>query len=81
MLYDEEKDFYVALGGNLSALRAEFGYTQAQFARALNTPVSTYAGYESGVRKTPVIVLVKIANTLNVSMDRLILGENNHKDN
>jgi transcriptional regulator with XRE-family HTH domain len=76
--YDSSHEFYTALGRALSEARENCGYTQSQFARALNLAQSTYSGYESAQRKMPVHVLKQAADKLNISVDSLLNCQQNN---
>ena len=65
-------DLYDVLRLNIARLRDERGYTQSQFARALGLPQSTYTGYELGIRKFPLTVVVQIADMFGVTVDSLL---------
>jgi len=65
-------DLYDVLRLNIARLRDERGYTQSQFARALGLHQSTYTGYELGIRKFPLTVVVQIADMFGVTVDSLL---------
>lgn len=58
---------------NLSLVRQEHGYKHAKdLAEAIGVPVSTYARYERGDgTNIPTVNLLRIAETLDVSVDEL----------
>ena len=62
---------------NLRYYREKAGYTTKDFAKMLNLPYATYAGYEYKNREPKYEVLCNIAELLNVSTDELLGRENN----
>ena len=65
-------DVYENLRLNIARLRDERGYSQSQLARALKLPQSTYTGYELGIRKFPLTIVVQIADMFGVTVDLLV---------
>ena len=63
---------YERFGHNLAALRNSRGLSQAELADKLGLLQSTYAPYETGTRKVPLSVLIKLSNFFNVPLDDLI---------
>lgn len=61
-------------GENLKSLRKKSGYTQQEFASVLGISASAVGMYEQGRREPDQKLLLKMAQTLGVSVDRL-LGE------
>lgn len=61
-------------GENLKSLRKKAGYTQGEFANVLGISASAVGMYEQGRREPDQKLLLKMAQTLEVSVDRL-LGE------
>jgi len=59
-------------GNRLNAIRHERGLTAQQMADYLNMEVRSYRKYESGHRQPTYIVLVQIADYLDVSLDYLL---------
>lgn len=55
----------------LTALRKKRGYTQAQMAKALGISRSTYANYEAGKRSPDLVMLERISQVLECSIDEL----------
>lgn len=51
--------------------RTALGITQEQMCERINTNILTYRGYESCKSNIPLILLVRIANELNLSLDYL----------
>jgi transcriptional regulator with XRE-family HTH domain len=60
--------------------RQEKGISQKQISSMLNVPQSTYAGYESGTRKVPLSIIIKLAKILKTSPD-LLIGDNEISSN
>ena len=63
--------FYKKLGANLKKLRRKHGLTQEQFGEQFGLTKSAIVNYETGIRKIPIDVLIQIAYTYNVSLDKL----------
>lgn len=57
--------------GKLQKLRAEMGYTQAQFANLLGVPRTQITMYETGERLPSVAFLLKLKETFNLSYEWL----------
>ena len=62
-------------GENLKSLRKKAGYTQGDFAQKLGISASAVGMYEQGRREPDQKLLLKMAQTLNVSVDRLLGDE------
>lgn len=60
------------LGDNIKLYRNRKGVTQVQMAEALNIAQGTLAGWESGVRRPSLDLLVAVSQYLGVSMDTLL---------
>ena len=56
----------------LKALRLERGLTLKAVSSALSLPLSTYAGYDQGVRQPPIELIVELCDFFDVSADYLI---------
>ena len=67
----EERDFFVALGERIAALRKVHNITQAQLAEALGVSQQTVQAYEVGRRRIPVSALPIVARTLAVPLEAL----------
>ena len=72
---DKKGDEYIRFGKNVMKARQEKGISQKQISCMLNVPQSTYAGYESGTRKVPLSIIIKLAKILKTSPD-LLIGDN-----
>jgi transcriptional regulator with XRE-family HTH domain len=70
----DERQFFVALGGRIAALRKESHITQAQLAETLGVAQPTFNAYELGQRRVPVSALPVLAKALGVDLETL-LGE------
>jgi transcriptional regulator with XRE-family HTH domain len=68
----EEREFFVSLGGRIAALRKEAHLTQVQLAQTLGVAQSTLNAYELGQRRVPVSALPTLAKALGVSLEELI---------
>lgn len=62
------------LGSRIAALRARFGWSQAELARRLHISPSAVGMYEQGRREPSVEVIVALARVLGVSVDYLLTG-------
>ncbi len=63
-------------GKRLNCIRKKQGFTAQQMADILNVSLRTYRHYESGHTFPSPDTLVKIADTLNVSIDYLLCRDN-----
>ena len=71
----EERDFFVAMGERIAALRRANNITQVQLAEALGVSQQTLQSYEVGRRRIPVSAMPVVARTLSVSLDELFGSE------
>ena len=71
----EERDFFVAMGERIAALRRATNITQVQLAEALGVSQQTLQSYEVGRRRIPVSAMPVVARTLSVSLDELFGSE------
>lgn len=62
-------------GENLKSLRKKAGYTQQEYAEMLGISASAVGMYEQGRREPDQKLLIKMAQTLGVSVDRLLGDE------
>lgn len=53
-------------------LREDADLTQARLAKYLNITQRSYSHYEKGDRETPLIILIKIADYYDVTLDYLV---------
>jgi transcriptional regulator with XRE-family HTH domain len=75
MVQKTHGDDYVQFGKNIAEAREKMNLTQAEASKLLDIPQSTYAGYETGVRKVPLSIIKKLANFYKVSVDSLLDNE------
>ncbi len=68
-------NIYIEFGRRLAFIRQNSKLSQSQIAQKLNIAQSTYAGYEKGVRKIPLEIIVQLSKILNISPTILILGD------
>ena len=68
-------NIYIEFGRRLAFIRQNSKLSQSQIAQKLNIAQSTYAGYEKGVRKIPLEIIVQRSKILNISPTILILGD------
>jgi len=69
---DFDKDFF---SKNLVLLRKNKGLTQSELASTVGLQTSTVGSYETGASLPSLASLVKIAEVLNVSINRLLTGK------
>ena len=62
-----------ALGGTIRALRLELGYSQESFANEIGIDRSYMGGIERGEHNLALINLVRIAKTLKMPANQLLL--------
>ena len=62
-------NIYIEFGRRLAFIRQNSKLSQSQIAQKLNIAQSTYAGYEKGVRKIPLEIIVQLSKILNISED------------
>lgn len=53
-------------------LREDKDLTQAEFAKELDIAQTTYSGYETGNRRIPIEILIRIADYYDTSIDYLV---------
>ena len=70
----DERQFFIALGGRIAALRKAAHLTQVQLAEVLGVAQSTINAYEMGQRRVPVSALPVLARALGVDLETL-MGE------
>lgn len=63
------------MGGRIAAARISRGLSQRQLASLAGVEPNTVSMYENDIRKPSLSVLVKMARTLHVSTDFLLLDE------
>lgn len=68
-------NIYIEFGRRLAFIRQNSKLSQSQIAQKLNIAQSTYAGYEKGVRKIPLEIIVQLSKILNISPTIPILGD------
>ena len=68
----DEREFFVAIGERIAALRKTHAITQVQLAATLEVSQSAINAYEQGQRRVPVSMLPLLARTLGVSVEELI---------
>lgn len=59
------------LSKNLRRIRLEKGITQVEMCRKIGVTQQTFSSYETGRKMPRVVILVKIAEVLGVSVDEL----------
>ena len=72
---DREEDIFKQIGERLKQLRKEKHLTQAEIAKAMNVRASQYHKTETGKVIPSLKTLIKIAKVLNVSLDKIVFGE------
>jgi transcriptional regulator with XRE-family HTH domain len=69
---DDERAFFIALGGRIAQQRKAQAITQAQLADLLGVAQQAMNSFEKGRRRVPVSLLPVIAQTLQTTLDALI---------
>ena len=69
---DDERAFFIALGGRIAAQRKAQGITQVQLAEHLGVSQQAMNSFEKGRRRVPVSLLPVIAQTLHTTLDALV---------
>ena len=70
MNYDMRKS-----GARIQQLRIQLGYTQEEFAKALNIDRSNLSRIESGRRGCSLDLLVQLSSMVGVTLDYLVFGQ------
>jgi len=68
----ESRSYFGRLGKHIGLLRKARGMTQADLARAIGVSQQAVFAYEIGDRRVSVLILVKIAQVFDVSVENLI---------
>lgn len=71
---------YIQIGSRIKSLRTQRGYTQADMAKLLNIPRSSYANYENNRREPTLQMIQKIANIFDVPISVLLTGPSSISD-
>lgn len=69
---DDDKRFYIKLGGKVAALRKAQHVTQTQMADTLGVSQQVIAAYETGRRKIPASLLPTLTKLFAVSIEELL---------
>lgn len=69
---DDERAFFIALGGRIAAQRKTQGITQVELAEQLGVSQQAMNSFEKGRRRVPVSLLPVIAQTLQTTLDALV---------
>lgn len=80
-LANRRKKEYTEFNKNLKKLREQTGYSINEFAQLLDLPRNTYIAYENQNREPSFSVLLKMAQTLQVTTDELLGYQLNELDN
>lgn len=81
MVQKAHGDDYIQFGKNIAEAREKMGLTQSEASKLLDIPQSTYAGYETGVRKVPLSTIKKLSQFYSISADILLGTEIENADN
>ena len=68
----ESRAYFRALGETISVRRKEIGMTQSELSRALGVSQQTVFAYELGDRRVSVLIVAKLAQIFQVSVEDLI---------
>lgn len=66
---------YAEFGHRLTSLRKQKGLSQAELAKKLDMPQSTYANYETGKRKITLELIMQFSQFYSVSPTFLVTGQ------
>lgn len=69
---DDERAFFIALGGRIAAQRKAQGITQVELAETSGVSQQAMNWFEKGRRRVPVSLLPVIATTLHTTLDALV---------
>ena len=72
MIRHETEDFFVELGAHIAKLRKELDMTQEELAKEVGLRQPVIASYETGRRRMPLPVLLKVAEALHVAVEELV---------
>ena len=72
---DDERAFFIALGGRIARIRKEQDITQAQLAELIGVSQQTMNSYESGRRRIPVSQLPEVAKRRGVATEALLTDD------
>ena len=64
---------------NLRSIREDRDLKQKDIAKILNVSQNTYSQYETGNRQIPIVLLIKLADYYEVSVDYILRRTNNPK--
>ena len=64
----------ISIANNIANLRKAKGITQEQLAQSVNVSVQAVSKWENGISIPDTLVLVRIADFFNVSVDYLLCG-------
>ncbi|TNY26833.1 helix-turn-helix domain-containing protein [Fulvimonas soli] len=69
---DDERAFFIALGGRIAQQRKAQAITQVELAEHLGVSQQAMNSFEKGRRRVPVSLLPVIAQTLQTTLDALV---------
>ena len=69
------QEIYVEFGRRLTSLRKQYKLSQAELAKKLDMPQSTYANYETGKRKITLELILQFSQFYSVSPTFLVTGQ------
>ena len=69
---DDERAFFIALGGRIAQQRKAHDITQVELAEQLGISQQAMNSFEKGRRRVPVSLLPVIAQTLQTTLDALV---------
>jgi transcriptional regulator with XRE-family HTH domain len=72
---DDERAFFIALGQRIAAQRKAQGITQVELAERLGISQQAMNSFEKGRRRVPVSLLPVIAQTLQTTLDALVVDD------
>jgi transcriptional regulator with XRE-family HTH domain len=72
---EDDRSFFIEFGQRVAALRKQRAFTQAQMAQRLGVSQQTITALEHGRRRIPLSLLPELAQSLDVSIEELIVGD------
>lgn len=72
---NDERAFFIALGSRIAAQRKAQGITQVELAETLGVSQQAMNSFEKGRRRVPVSLLPVIAQTLQTTLDALVVHD------
>ena len=71
MVKHNSQEFFSQVGENITKIRKELGVTQEDLAVNIGIKQQSIASYETGRRRIPLPILIRVAETLHVTIEEL----------